>query len=304
MKLSAVDLNLVLVLHEMLEHPSVSRAAQRLGVTPPAVSNALNRLRELLGDPLFVRSGRGVVPTPQAVALAPEVTAAVTALRRVVFGGRERPELTTRSLSLALDDATQVVHLPAIAATLRRTMERASLTVVSVDTLIAKGGLEGDGADVAIAPSQATEGYHSVHLFEVEAVLAVRRGHPCLTEPDPVAALAGLRHVDVRVALGDGGVGHGVAKEELGRMGVERDIAMIVPSFTAAARVAAASDLVAGVPRSLIDSLGEAAPLQVIETPDGGLRMDMHLVWHDRTDRDPVCAFFREQIIEAMGDST
>ncbi len=89
-----------------------------------------------------------------------------------------------------------------------------------------------------------------------------------------------------------------------GRMGVERDIAMIVPSFTAAARVAAASDLVAGVPRSLIDSLGEAAPLQVIETPDGGLRMDMHLVWHDRTDRDPVCAFFREQIIEAMGDST
>src|SRR5215472_1257480 len=111
--LSSIDLNLFLVLHAVLEERSATRAARRLHVTPSAVSNALARLRALLGDPLLVRSGRGVVPTPRAAALAPALARALRDLDQAVHGDAFDPATTDRELTLAMADVIQVVRLPA-----------------------------------------------------------------------------------------------------------------------------------------------------------------------------------------------
>src|SRR6187399_20424 len=111
-ELANLDLNLFLVLHSVLVEGSVTRAARKLSVTQSAVSNALARLRELLGDPLFVRHGRGLVPTPRAEALAPVMRRAMEELQTALDGSDFVPETSTRRFTLCWSDAQTIAHLP------------------------------------------------------------------------------------------------------------------------------------------------------------------------------------------------
>ena len=301
MNLSSLDLNLLVVLHAVLEEGSVARAAERLHVTSPAISNSLARLRALLGDPLLVRSGRGLVPTPRAKELGPILARIVEDAEQVVHGPGGDPAATTRELTLALADADQVASLPRLATTLARTMPRARLRVVSVDTLISSGGLEGGAVDAAIGPEETASGLHASPLYEEDAVFVVRRGHPTVKKRLTREAFNSLRHVDVHLALGRGGAGHRVAEDAFVRVGLARDVAITVPSFTAAAMVAASTDLVAGLPRRVVASLAKVADLVIVEAPLPVFRFTMQLVWHERTHLDPVAQLFRATITEALG---
>ena len=138
------------MLDTVLGERSVVRAARRLHVTPSAVSNGLARLRAALDDPLLIRSGRGVVPTPRAAALAPALARALRDLDQAVHGDGFDPTTTDRTFSLATADVGQVVKLPGIVAALARKMPRARLRVLSIDTLFASGGLAGPEIDVLI----------------------------------------------------------------------------------------------------------------------------------------------------------
>lgn len=306
MNLSSLDLNLLLVLHAVLEEGSVARAAERLHVSSPAISNSLARLRALLDDPLLVRSGRGLVPTPRAKELAPILARIVEDTASVVHGPAGDPAASTRELTLALTDADQVASLPRLAGALARAMPRARLRAVSVDTLISSGGLEGGAADAAIGPEEAASGLRSSPLYEEEAVLVVRRGHPILkknaVKPKVTReAFNALRHVDVHLALGRGGAGHRVAEDAFARFGLVRDVAITVPTFTAAAMVAASTDLMAGLPRRVVASLAKVADLVIVEAPLPVFRFTMQLMWHERTHLDPVAQRFRATITEALG---
>ena len=122
MSLSAVDLNLLLMLDTVLAERSVARAARRLHVTPSAVSNGLARLRAVLDDPLLIRSGRGVVPTPRAAALAPALARSLRDLDHAIHDGGFDPATTDREFTLATADVGQVVKLPGIVAALAARM--------------------------------------------------------------------------------------------------------------------------------------------------------------------------------------
>jgi len=302
MNLSAIDLNLLFVLHAMLEDPSVSRTARRLNVTSPAISNALARLRATFDDPLFVRSGRGVVPTPRALELQPALSRAIAELERALSDDVEDPAQSTRRLTLAVPDSDHVAALPRLVVALACAMPKAPLEIISIDTLMSRGGLAAGGADLAVAPKQSAAGLRSKRAYEVEGVLVVRKGHPLLRKRAGARDyFATLRHVDVHVALGNRGAGHALAKKQLEQHRIFRDVAVTVPTFLAAAMVAAATDLVAGLPRRVVDALAATVPLVVLEelTPPG-LRFPMHLVWHERTQHDPVNRLFREVVSEAF----
>jgi DNA-binding transcriptional LysR family regulator len=295
--LSNIDLNLLLVLHTLLQDPSVARAAKRLNVTSSAVSNSLAKLRDLLGDPLFVRRGRGIVPTPGALALAPALQTAMKHIDTALSSTQQiDPRKTTRTLTIALADSEQVSALPAIVSSCAKEMPRANLRVISVDTLIAHGGLEAGAADVAIGPHNPDEDLLSHPLYTEEAVLVVRKGHPLLRKKDRLN-LDALRHIDIHIALGRGGRGHEQAEAEFERMGGRRDIAVKVPSFAAAAMVAAKTDYVTGLPKRLFAALGRSASLIAV---GGGMHFDMRLLWHERTDMDPICQRLRSLIIERI----
>ena len=179
MSLTHIDLNLLLTLDVVLSEGSVARAALRLHVTPSAVSNALARLRILLGDPLVVRCGRGVVPTPRGLELAPTLKSTLGELERAIRSEAFDPATTTRQFTVAVSDAGQITWLPAFARLMSAEMPRAGVRVVGIDTYLSWGGPPSTEVDVAIAAIEDTApGVHMAPLRTETSVLLARRGHP------------------------------------------------------------------------------------------------------------------------------
>ena len=136
MSITRFDLNLLLTLDAVLSEGSVARAALRLHVTPSAVSNALARLRSLLDDPLLVRSGRGVVPTPRSMELAPVIKRMLSEVERALCTEGFNPATTTRRFTVAVSDAGQISWLPRFGRFMSAEMPRASLRVIGIDTYL------------------------------------------------------------------------------------------------------------------------------------------------------------------------
>lgn len=301
MSLSQLDLNLLVLLETVLAERSVVRAARRLHVTPSAVSNALARLRQALGDPLVLRGGRGIVPTPRAAALAPSLRRALEDLDRAVHGGAFDPASATGEFTLAIADAGQVVQVPRLASAFARAMPKARLRVVGIDTLLSSGGLAGTEVDVAIAalPDESA-GVHEVRLYDERSVLVARRGHPLAGRAVSRRVLGTLRHVDVQVAPGRGYRGLAAT---YARLGISRDVALVVPSFTAAAATVAATDLVATVPESLVRRFGESLGVRRLTPSAPRVSIPIKLAWHDRTENDAAMRAFREVLAATLRPS-
>jgi DNA-binding transcriptional LysR family regulator len=278
MNIPAIDLNRLLVLHTVLVERSVTRAAATLHVTPSAISNALARLRTTFDDPLLVRSGRGLVLTPRAVALAPQLANAVAAMARVVEGqpGFD-PARSTRTFTLACSDAEQISEVPRIAAAFARKLPNATLRVMSVDQLESKGGLASAEVDAAIAPAHRPlpangllPDVYASDLYEEEAVLVVRKSHPEVLRRMSKEQFNTLRHIDILLALDGPGIGHRIVEEYLASQGLNRHIAVSVPSFAAAAAIAAQTNWVAGMPRRMATVFLRQMPLQRGHAGSGG----------------------------------
>jgi DNA-binding transcriptional LysR family regulator len=302
MNLASIDLNRLLVLHAVLSEGSVTRAAAALHVTPSAISNALARLRATFDDPLLVRSGRGLVLTPRAALLAPQLAEAVAAMTRVIEDQSQfEPARTTRTFTLACSDAEQISEVPRIAAAFARNLPRARLRIMSVDQLEAKGGLASGEVDVTIGPAPAPlPELHCTDLYEEEAVLVVRKGHPQVRRRISKEQFNSLRHIDILLALGEPGIGHRVVEEFLASHGLHRDVAISVPSFAAAAAIAAETDWVAGMPRRMAAVFLRQMPLISVTTPVPGVRFRIQLLWHGRTNLDAGAQFFRSLVIAAV----
>jgi DNA-binding transcriptional LysR family regulator len=305
-RLSNLDLNLFLVLDTVLAEGSVTRASKKLSVTQSAVSNALNRLRDLLGDPLLVRNGRGLVPTPRAKELAPVMRRAMVELQAAIDGTEFDPQRSTRQFTLAWSDAQTIAHLPALLPLFEKNLPNATLRIVTVDYLIATNGLAQGDVDVAVGPEQAA---YPPLLFEPMysegVVLAARRDHAkvvgCLLREQ----FDEVEFVDIQLALGQGGVGNLLMTELLARHGLSWRVGMVVPEFTAAAHAAAASDYVVGLPARAARAFCEFLPLQLIELPAflNQPTMNMALMWHPRTDEDAGARFFRRLVLEACRET-
>jgi DNA-binding transcriptional LysR family regulator len=288
---AALDLNLLLVLDTVLAERSVARAARRLHVTPSAISNGLARLRVALDDPLVSRSGRGVVPTPRATALAPALRRALRDLEQAALGTDFDPATAERQFTLAVADAGQLVKLPPIVARLAAEMPRVRLRVVGIDTLLSSGGLAGTEVDVTIGVGERGPGIHVQPLYEERTVLIARARHPRVGRKVSKTVLAGLRHVEVHVAPGRGS---GALAANYARLGIERDVAVVVPTFTAAAAVVAATDYVASLPASLVDMLGARLGVRRVVTPLPAVTVTINLTWHERTHHDPASRALRD----------
>lgn len=298
--LSALDLNLLLVLDAVLTERSVARAARRLHVTPPAISNALSRLRTALGDPIVTRSGRGIVPTPRALQLGPAVARALHTIEEALHGDAFDPATAAPLLTLAIADAGQLARLPKLAALLSAEMPHARLRVVGVDTMVALGGLGGTEVAVAVGVHDPAPQIHRRPIYEERFVLVVREHHPRLgtrrAKRATAALLAGERFVEVHVAFGKPSR---IVQRAFTSAGVVREVTAVVPSFTAAAALVAKTDLVGALPGSVVDVLGPALGLHVLASPVKFPPSPMMMSWHQRTDADPAMRLFRDVIARA-----
>lgn len=301
MNLSAIDLNLLWVLHAVLAERSVARAAARLHVTSPAVSNALARLRGALGDSLFVRSGRGLTPTPRALQLAPVLARSFADLEQGLTGGAFDPKTCTRELTIALSDAELIASLPKVAKVFAQRLPAARMRVVSLDTLISTGGLAGEQVDLTIGPAHSEDGVHSQPLFREEGLFVARRGHPRVKKTLTPERFNAERHVDIHLLLGKPGAGHRAIEAAFAAAGLSREVAVTVPTFAAAGAVVANTDFLCGMPRRVAQFLSRALPLRVLDGPGPPFPFEMSLHWHERTHGDPAVMAFRAVVASALG---
>jgi DNA-binding transcriptional LysR family regulator len=296
--LSSLDLNLLLVLDTVLRERSVAKAAQRLHVTPSAVSNSLAKLRAALGDPLVTRRGRGIVPTPRAAELAPALKRALTELESALAQGPFHAASCNRTFTLALADALQTAWLPGIAAALSKKMPLALLRVIGIDSLLSLGDLASSDVDLHVGVRASGPGIHAEALYDEPTLLVMRRHHHGAAVKMSRQQLAALRHVAVELAPGRGFRDPVAAAYT--RAGIERQVAMTVPSFGAAAAVVATTPLVTTLPRSLFVVQGARWGLRAAKGPVPDHTIAIAVCWHERTHADPASAAFRELVAAAI----
>ena len=172
---------------------------------------------------------------------------------------------------------------------------------MSVDQLESRGGLAGGEVDAAIAPAHGPlRDVYSADLYQEEGVLVVRKGHPQVRRRMSKELFNRLRHIDILLALGGLGIGHRIVEEFFASHGLHRDIAISVPSFAAAAAIAAQTDWVAGMPRRMAAVFLRQMPLSTVALPVPPVPFRMQLVWHERTHTDAGARFFRSVILASV----
>lgn len=298
MHITGMDLNLVVVLHALLEERSVSRAARRLGLSQSATSHALSRLRELLHDPLFVRSRTGLVPTQRAEAMAEAVAQALATLEGSLFAPPVfDPLLEQRTFQVAPSDYVEHLLMAPLLTRLARRAPKLSLwsRVASEDvaSALAVGEL-----DLALQPRSTltrADGLHAQDLWDDHFVCVVRRDHVLARGRLTVERFATADHLFIAPRGQPGG---GVVDAALEKLGITRRIVYTTPNFLVAPQVVAQSDLIVTLAARVAASAARTLPLVILEPPFELTPFRISMFWHARRDADPGHRFLREQIVE------
>lgn len=294
--LASIDLNLLVVFDALVAEGHATRAAERIGLTQPAVSHALNRLRALFGDPLFVRSPRGMVATPLAQDIAPSVRSILEQVEGVLLGGRAfDPASSTRQFTLGLSDYAAFVLLPRLTARLDREAPGVSLIVRNTSRSVGLPMLE-DGAAELIAgnfPEPPTHMREEL-LYEEDFICAARGDHSGLDGTIDLDRYLALRHLQVSMK----GNPRGYVDAVLAEQGLKRTVAVTVGHFLMAPMLVDASDLIATEPRRLFAPLAGRLPLKLFSPPINIPPFRVVQTWHARHDADPGHQWLRRVLRE------
>lgn len=307
MNFRTLDLNLLRVFDVVMVERHVTRAAVRLAMTQPAVSNALRRLRDATGEELFVPGANGVTPTPRAEAVWPAVRAAMDSLRGAFDPQEFDPRRDRRSFTLCMADATADVLMPTMMKLLQRESLQVDVRVLALTTRDPRPQVEQGLADVAVgffpdvAAAHAAQGGTGTTvldaLYGCEYVIVMRRDHPLARdEATSLDAYCASRHLRVSFA----GRPHGFVDEALARLGRRRHVVLTVNQFSTAARVVRDSDLLTVLPRSFVPATGFASELAVRPFPCELPRIDVAMLWHRRHERDAAHRWLRQTLVQAV----
>lgn len=292
MNLNKVDLNLFIVFDAIYTEANLTRAGQIVGITQPAVSNALARLRETFNDPLFVRTAQGMVPTPMAQNIIGPVRNALQLLRVSVQESRTfNPLQANKTFRISMTDLTEAVVLPPLFQRLRRLAPN-----VKIESMLAKRRettkeLAAGRLDFAMdAPLNTDPQVRHVKLLEDRYVCAMRRGHPLAKDKLSVEEYLSLSHIHISSRRS----GLGMVDLALGKMGQQRKIALRSQHYMMATQVIQQTDMAVTVP----ERFARRHDLYQMPLPVDIPPLETHIYWHESTDQDPANRWMREQMIE------
>ena len=290
-RLAGIDLNLLISLDAVLETQNITAAAKQLGRTQPAISHALRRLRELLDDPLLVRTREGMRPTPRALELKPAVRAALAAAEVVLQPAPAfDPATAHRTFTVVAVDQVAFQMLPALAGKLPPGI-RIDVRPQASERLAEQLGSE---LDLAIGVFRdAPTNIRDQKLFDEDFVCVVRRGSAAARGPFDLARYLSLRHLFVAPR----GLSSGPLDDLLARKGHRRTIALTVPHFLVAPHIVAATDLVWTASVRLARAFAEHLPLTLREAPLAIPGFSVGMRWHARLDRDPGLAWLKKTLV-------
>ena len=307
-----LDLNLLRVFDEVMAEGSLTRAARNLSLTQPAVSNALRRLRETLGDELVQRSGQGMAPTPRARAIWPAVREALAQLQSSLIPNEFVPAEANTSFVLAMSDASAAELIPVLTETLEKQAPRVTLRVVPLTTRDPRSMLDEEACDLAVgyfpsmladltARTQSGEPQPFFHqrLYTGEYVCVMRKDHPLAQGPLTIDAFCAARHMLVSFS----GRPFGFIDEALATLGRERFVVLTVNQFFTAARVVANANLLTVLPLHFLKVTGFADQLVFRPLPFEVSPVLVDAVWHRRSQQRSSHVWLREVVQRAANSA-
>lgn len=290
------DLNLLPIFVTLMEERSVTRAAERLGITQPALSNSLARLRTTLRDPLFIRERYGIQPTPVALELAPVIADALARIDDLVRGQQDfDPASADRQFTIAPSSYVELALVPAIVARLQETAPGIRLRVIPFGTDLAEtGAVSGTTALVLGRIVEPPDNLVVQHLFDDGLACVVRADHPDIGDSLSRAQFEHLRHVNI---MPPGRLRAGLFLE-FERQGVQRDVAVSVTSFLAAPEMVAVTDYCTLLPQLVCRRLAHDRRLKILPAPIDLGTFPVEMAWHVRYRHDPAHRWLRGLITE------
>jgi DNA-binding transcriptional LysR family regulator len=289
MNLNSLDLNLLVALDALLREASVSRAAMRIGLSQPAASHALQRLRDLIGDPLLVRSGARMELTPRAQALRGPLAQALDQVRGLFIPDDFDAARSERQFRLMMPDLAVELLMPPLMAKITQAAPNVRIDVVPWRGPAIFTAEFARTIDLVISIGDAFTGFHRQRLYTDSDALAVRRGHPAGAKLKRREAFLNARHVAVVIR----GQSEDLIDAWLRTKGIERRIALVVSGYLEALHVTARTDLVAFVPRRLIGALSKQMPLITVAPPfDPGID-EQFMFYPTRAQMDPGSIWLR-----------
>ncbi|HCP76365.1 MAG: LysR family transcriptional regulator [Pusillimonas sp.] len=294
-KLANIDLKLLQLFDEICQTRNLSRAAENLNLTQPAVSLALGRLRQHFGDPLFVRVGGKMVPTPIAEQLHELVAHAIALLEATIaYQPRFDPAGDSRLFRIAMTDVGQIVVLPHILNTFRDVAPHIQVDVITITNEIA-GQLQHGDVDLALGFVPDLDGrYIQQKLFEDGFSCLVREGHPRVKDVLTVQSFQDEEHVIVKTS----GTGHLIIEHNLQQRGLHRKVGVQVPNFIGVATVVDSSNLIATLPGRAAQLLARAHGVRAMKLPVDMPSYSVRQSWHERMQHDPAHKWLRTKVAE------
>jgi DNA-binding transcriptional LysR family regulator len=295
-----IDLNLLVVFNQLLQERRVSAVADKLGLTQPAVSNALNRLRRLLGDELFLRTSRGMEPTPYAYQLAEPIAYALSTIHstlnhRTTFD----PATSTRKFTIGMSDVGEISFLPMLMDKLERIAPGVSVSTVRNTAINLQDEMEAGHVDLAVGLlPQLKSGYFQRRLFKARYVCMFRKGHALDKEAITLEEFSAAEHVVVISPES----GHAQMNESIERKGVRRKVRLAVPHFLAVGHILATTNMVATVPAGYARECVIPFGLKYVDHPVPLPEIGINLFWHARFHREPGNQWLRGVIFDAFSD--
>jgi DNA-binding transcriptional LysR family regulator len=296
MHISRVDLNLLVVLDAIYTEGGITRAAQKLHLTQPAISHALGRLRDLFGDPLFVREGRAMNPTPFARNLIEPVRRSLRSLE-ITLNELERfdPATTQKRFTLALRDVLETTLLPPLMQRVSESAPLIDISAIHVDRRSFETEMAAGTIDVALdVQLPLPDHIRRTRIVHDRMVVLARREHPEVGEGMDLETYLKQDHILVSSRP----TGPGLEDLELSRQGLQRRVRLRCQHYFAACHVASQTDFLLTMPEGYARVANVQFGNQILDFPLQAPVLDAYLYWHANVDNEPANRWLREQLIE------
>jgi DNA-binding transcriptional LysR family regulator len=288
------DARLLMLFEEIYRSQSMTRSAEKLGVSQPTVSIWLGKLRRQMHDPLFVRTSAGVRPTPRADELIGKVREAI-ALLRGLSGDKPAfdPGSSHRLFRIAMTDASHITLLPILLTRIRGAAPNVGLEVVPISVSTARA-LESGEADLALGTISGLEsGFHEQVLYGQDFVCLVSRNHPRIGRTMTARAYREAAHIGIL-----SGASYSALSASLATQHIKRRVLLELPGFLGLATIVSSTDLVATVPRHIGETLARSGAIRVVPCPVKISGFTVKQYWHDRYHHDPGHRWLRALCME------
>lgn len=297
MNIRNFDLNLLRVFDAMMAERNVTRAAQKVNLSQPAASHALARLRQEIGDPLFVRAGREMIPTAKASSLGPAVHDLLEQLGSVLGNTRFDPCVSNATFRIGMVDFVEYLLAPTFSSLICKEGPHIRFMVHAPDPLTVQAQLAGSELDMALGvfePSAA--GIHSRRLADQPLVGVVRKGHALARGKITAQQFRNAQRLATTAQRNSLG---GSFDRQLAKAGMAGEVVYVTQNFFAVPSVLAGTDLLLVTGESVAQLLCSQHPLVQVDLPAKLMPLQAHLIWHERTHRDPAQRWMRDRLVEA-----